>query len=207
VKTPAHSRAFTLIELLVVIAIIGILVTLLFPVAKRAQDSARSVQCVNNLCQWGSVFNIYMGENDGKFPESQPLGANGKSWQHPEAPLNKNVADPTSWYEGKGIVGCPAHEDKEVYPGISTRYYSYVYNYNLGLVPISSLVIDKKSKLIVLADASSTKGPQVGFSQNFGQEKNIGFVHNGKYNALYADWHVASDDKVVPEDNIVVSQQ
>lgn len=48
-------RGFTLVELLVVVASLAILVALLLPEVQAARESARKIQCGNQLRQIGQV--------------------------------------------------------------------------------------------------------------------------------------------------------
>jgi len=66
-RNRARSGAFTLIELLVVIAIIALLMAILMPALQRVKKQARATVCQANLRQWGTIFSIYMQENDGFF--------------------------------------------------------------------------------------------------------------------------------------------
>lgn len=72
-RQPYSDRGFTLIELLVVIAIIGALAALLLPVLSRAKESARQVQCMNNLRQIQIGWQLYADNNDGRLvPNGEP---------------------------------------------------------------------------------------------------------------------------------------
>jgi prepilin-type N-terminal cleavage/methylation domain-containing protein len=71
--TSRKSRAFTLVELLVVIGIIAILIALLLPALRKAQESARRTSCLSNLHQ----IHIFMVMYSQQFRDQVPLGYSG----------------------------------------------------------------------------------------------------------------------------------
>jgi prepilin-type N-terminal cleavage/methylation domain-containing protein len=89
-RGPNHS-GFTLIELLVVIAIIGILVALLLPAVQTARESARCLQCSNNLRQL-SLGVLHHVEKHGYFP----TGGWGWHWTG-DADRGFNKDQPGGW--------------------------------------------------------------------------------------------------------------
>ncbi len=60
---------FTLIELLCVIVIIAILAGLIMPTFSSVAEKNDGMKCVSNLRQIGAAVQIYVGKNDGQFPE------------------------------------------------------------------------------------------------------------------------------------------
>ena len=100
-------RAFTLVELLVVIAIIGILIALLLPSVQAARESARRMQCSNNLRQIGLGVLGYVDVHGGLWPEvfhdQGEVDAQEVSWIETLRPYTEGV---------DAIRLCPAHLDR-----------------------------------------------------------------------------------------------
>jgi len=64
----AVKKGFTLIELLVVVSIIALLLAIIMPSLNKAKSHSQFVVCKAGLHQYGLAGNIYLAENDNKFP-------------------------------------------------------------------------------------------------------------------------------------------
>jgi prepilin-type N-terminal cleavage/methylation domain-containing protein/prepilin-type processing-associated H-X9-DG protein len=73
-------KGFTLIELLVVIAIIALLMSILMPALRNVRDQAKDAICKQQLQQWGVLYNMYAGDNDGTLMDFTMI--NGIEWDH-----------------------------------------------------------------------------------------------------------------------------
>ncbi len=106
--------AFTLIELLVVIAIIGLLLAILIPSLKKAQEQVRTVVCRSHLKGIGTAILVYLETYEGRAYNSS--SANGFQWYTTGgAYINPNHSNAywgvayKDYAENPAVFGCPSY--------------------------------------------------------------------------------------------------
>jgi len=96
----------------VVIAVFAMLAALLLPALTRAKDSAKSIQCLNQMRQIGLATRLFADDNGDLFPRSQhsAVANHQQVWERAIAPLlGAGSSDNTAWTNlVSGIYHCPA---------------------------------------------------------------------------------------------------
>ena len=169
------QRGFTLVELLVVIGIIALLLAILMPALWRAKESARRIECLNDLRQLGTALMFYTQENRGRFPGAWDWHPrlNGTTW---EGPLLRYHG--VSNAQVPKLYTCPSDDPETRRPG---RYpFTYTGNWHVfWFDPTRSVVkiteIRRSSEKIMIIDESpETVDDNVWAPENwFGDRQNM----------------------------------
>jgi prepilin-type processing-associated H-X9-DG protein len=203
-----HSAlAFTLVELLVVIAMIALLAALLMPALKNAHNSAKRLQCLNNIRQLAQTCMIW-GDDNGDVVMASVVDTSwylNRLYNDNFVPYEPGIAvSPyTNWKTFKNarirILFCPSYVSPLAAPDTDgfniSAGASYHYGINIGLyyagggvpcAPIPRSRFNQSSATLWFADGwSADVAPQVGFSAGYW----IQFRHNGGANVVFIDGH------------------
>jgi prepilin-type N-terminal cleavage/methylation domain-containing protein/prepilin-type processing-associated H-X9-DG protein len=204
-------KRFTLTELLVVIAIISILACLLLPALKGAKDMAKSVACLNNMKQVGTMLLMYADDGNGRLvpasKQKSPAGSTLKSWVH-SLVINdymKCNGDPTTYW-GQAYADpiiCPSRESSIAtvgFAGGTSGSYNVPYLINGCETHSGSRITELNSNTIILAEALHFRANYFPYfatpSGSYFGSNCYGFdiPHNGNrsINLVFADGHASS---------------
>ncbi|MBI4025417.1 MAG: prepilin-type N-terminal cleavage/methylation domain-containing protein [Verrucomicrobia bacterium] len=199
--------AFTLIELLVVIAIISILAALLMPGLKAARESAKGLQCVNNLRQLYLATLAYVEDNDG-FLNGEDTGG-WPSYLAPYMGVARQVAQDYWAAEGLPIYRCPSSKARAgggavgnpwTYPGYGWCYganYTYLFDRHLApfvIIPLRIGEAAQPSATVWMTDTDSSPAYGGGyFGVILPTAFLTGYFHKGHANVLWLDGHITPE--------------
>ncbi|MDR1280214.1 MAG: prepilin-type N-terminal cleavage/methylation domain-containing protein [Opitutaceae bacterium] len=195
----SRSRAFTLIELLAVIVIIGILASIIIPVAARVRSIARTVRCVTNMRQYLTALPMFAADHRGLVPECYQ---NGSATAEARTQLAPYFSPPPGLAEGSNelfrwaakVANCTtttqaADPERSWVFGFNS-WTGQKANYGPAL-PLASFT--EPSRLIYIIDTTGSRAirPETFSGSNPKDfQQAAPRPHNGKVNVGYMDGHV-----------------
>lgn len=206
------TSAFSLVELLVVIAIIALLAALLLPALNRGKARAKRVECIGDLNQLGTAFQMFAHDHRGRFP-AQTSVADGGCMEYVQAGESINGVFYFSYRNFQPLAGelvqtkplvCPADIGREPADSFGLLQNSNI-SYFVGVdasydQPLSILAGDRNITNDTRATASLVQGA---YGLRWTSE-----LHFFQGNVLFADAHVQEMNNAsldVPA-NVAVSQ-
>ncbi|MCY2955264.1 MAG: type II secretion system protein [Planctomycetota bacterium] len=136
-------KAFTLVELLVVIGIIAVLIAILLPALRRAQEQGKRIFCMNNHKQLLMAARLYAEDWKGRLPftNSNNHETAGNGWKKggwlylaPNKTKQEDVETGTLWkyLRNYKIYHCPFDEQPYLPLNSVHTLTSYCMNYHIA---------------------------------------------------------------------------